>query len=320
MSEQKKQPLERLKAIVEKANQLKVLIPEFPVEAFPGIYQKYIQDIVRTTDATPDHIGTFLLTVAGGALGNAYQLEIKKGWKCKPIIFSACIAPSGMSKSVGAKKAMYPIKMREIEYKRAYEQEKIKWEEERQDAEKEKRSAPPEPKSKRIYLANITPEKIHIIHEYNPKGLIIFRDELSGFLKSLNKYRKGDDDEFFMELYNGDSAPIDRVGRETVYVENPCVSITGGMTPGNIEEIASGGKEENGFMQRFIYAYPDTQELGDMPEEEQDLYILQAYKEAVYRLLDKQMQEDEKKLVPHLVKFSEEAKEIWRNWNNRNRK
>jgi putative DNA primase/helicase len=119
------------------------------------------------------------------------------------------------------------------------------------------------PAERRYVLNEPTIEKLGEIVTANPNGVLVYRDELSGFLKGLDKQGREMDRAFYMEGFNG-NAPFsfDRIGRGTTYIETLCLSILGGIQPGPLGEYFGGaaklGKEHDGLISRFqLLVYPD---------------------------------------------------------------
>ncbi|CBA16350.1 DUF3987 domain-containing protein [Xanthomonas albilineans] len=120
--------------------------------------------------------------------------------------------------------------------------------------------APTEP---RLVVNDATVEKLGELLNENPRGLIQFRDELAGWLASLDREGREQDRAFWLECWNG-TGPYtsDRIGRGTIRIEACAVSILGGMQPGKLAEYVRGavrgGFSDDGLMQRFQLAvYPD---------------------------------------------------------------
>ena len=116
---------------------------------------------------------------------------------------------------------------------------------------------------KRYMVNDPTIEKVLAILEDNPQGLLLYRDELSGWLETMYKNGREGDREFFLESWNGDSPySMDRIGRGTVFVEGLCLSVIGGLQPTKfnayVSAITKGGKSDDGFLQRFqMLIYPE---------------------------------------------------------------
>ena len=120
------------------------------------------------------------------------------------------------------------------------------------------------PTRKRYVVNDATVEKLGELLAENPNGLLLNRDELNGFLMSLEKTGHECDRAFYLESWNGDGRfTYDRIGRGTVEIESACLSILGSIQPGPLgrylREALTGGKGDDGFIQRFqLLVYPDS--------------------------------------------------------------
>lgn len=122
----------------------------------------------------------------------------------------------------------------------------------------------PEAPSRRRYLTqDCTVEKLGELLRDNPRGILIFRDELVGFLKVLDQEGREGSRAFFLEAWNGTGAfTFDRIGRGTVEIPAACVSIIGAIQPGPLKDYLTsaiqGGAGDDGLVQRFQLAvWPD---------------------------------------------------------------
>ncbi len=85
-----------------------------------------------------------------------------------------------------------------------------------------------EPVSRRLITQDATPEKLHEIMRDNPAGVFVIRDELSGWLATLDKPGREAERGFFLSAWNGDTGyTMDRIGRGSIHVEACCVSMLG---------------------------------------------------------------------------------------------
>jgi len=97
----------------------------------------------------------------------------------------------------------------------------------------------------------------------NPRGLLVLRDELAGWLSTLSKPGREGDREFFLEAWNGTgSFTRDRIGRGTVHIEAVTLSILGGIQPGKlkpfVEDALSGRRNDDGLLQRLqLLVWPE---------------------------------------------------------------
>jgi Protein of unknown function (DUF3987) len=121
-----------------------------------------------------------------------------------------------------------------------------------------------EPVCKRLITSDATAEKLHEILEDNPAGILVLRDELSGWLATLDKPGREGERGFFLSAWNGDTSyTIDRIGRGSIYVPACCVSFLGGIQPARLRTYLSDALQDgplnDGLLQRFqVLVYPDT--------------------------------------------------------------
>jgi hypothetical protein len=117
---------------------------------------------------------------------------------------------------------------------------------------------------RRYYTSDATVEKLGELLLANPRGLLVLRDELAGWLRTLERPGREGDREFFLESWNGDGAyTVDRIGRGTLHVPALCLSMLGTIQPGKLRAYlaaaCSGGAGDDGLIQRFQLAiWPDV--------------------------------------------------------------
>jgi putative DNA primase/helicase len=125
-----------------------------------------------------------------------------------------------------------------------------------------KKQTPP-PVRRRYLVNDSTVEKLGEILNENPNGILCFRDELIGLLKSLDKEGQEGARSFYLEAWAGDGRyTYDRIGRGTIDIEAAIFSLIGSIQPGPLrgylQAAVSHGQGADGLMQRFQLAvYPD---------------------------------------------------------------
>ena len=119
--------------------------------------------------------------------------------------------------------------------------------------------------AERRYIVNdSTVEKLGALLNENPRGLLLVRDELFGWLRGLDKAGREGDREFYLEAWNGTGEfTYDRIGRGTLHIESLCLSILGTIQPsklqGYINSALTGGIGDDGLLQRFqLLVWPDV--------------------------------------------------------------
>jgi putative DNA primase/helicase len=256
----------------------------------PEVLRGWIADLAERAQCPPDYAAAGAIVEAAALIGRRLAVRPKRhdDWRVIPNLWGMVVGPPGVLKSPMLAEAMKPLRrlevgahdqfkaqMREYEVcraalqaqRKAMQEEMVKAFKKGQDVEahKEKLASlgDDEPIERRYIVNDPTVEKLGIILNENPAGVLLFRDELIGFLATMERAGHEADRGFYLESWNGDGAyAYDRVGRGTLRIEAACVSILGAITPGPLDaylqETFEGAKDD-GFIQRFqVAVYPDV--------------------------------------------------------------
>lgn len=121
-----------------------------------------------------------------------------------------------------------------------------------------------EPVRRRYVTNDATVEKLGELLADNARGVLVFRDELIGWLSSLDREGREGSRSFFLEAWNGNGRfTYDRIGRGTLDIEAACVSLLGGIQPGPLaaylRDAIDGGAGDDGLLQRLqLLVWPDA--------------------------------------------------------------
>lgn len=120
---------------------------------------------------------------------------------------------------------------------------------------------------RRLTTSDTTIEKLMELLRLNPRGLLLTRDELAGWLLTLEREGRKGEREAWLELWGGhEPLRIDRIGRGSLAIPPAVVSVVGGIQPGKlrryVEEAARGGFGSDGLLQRFgLLIWPNVPEF-----------------------------------------------------------
>lgn len=272
---------------------IKSMLP--PVEKFipdllPDAIRDYVLDVADRQQAPPDFAAVTALCGLAAVVGNRVRVRPKQNddWEVVPNLWGAIIGRPSAMKSPAMRAALGPIYAIEDDLRR-------KWEEDTKtaqiddalssldakDAKKKAETAlkggdregargilatlvdgDDEPPCPRIVVNDTTVEKLGELLNENPRGLLLIRDELPGFLARLESEEHQSERAFYLESFNGDGRfTYDRIGRGTVHIDNCTVSIIGGVQPSRIAPIVRGamaGTSNDGLIQRLqMTVWPD---------------------------------------------------------------
>ena len=282
----------------------------FPMAVFPPEVQEIIRQTHKCLNFSVDHISSSLLFAASIAIGNSITVEIKNEWVDKAILYIATVGKPGTNKSAPLKYALRPLFDRDRKELKKYEKLKAAFDEAMKIPAKERKSVPVEPEYKQTVLSDFTTEVLVRQHKINPRGLCVYVDELIGFIKCFNKYRSGNDEQIWTQLYNGGSVIVNRVSSEPLNIEDTCIGVIGTIQPGLLQEFAK-GKTESGFVDRWLFAYPDDSEYPKMNNEQLPKEITVCWSGIIDKIYKIPYKGNEKP-----VKLTRDAMDIYANWFN----
>ena len=323
--------------------------PLLPVEPFnyrllpDGALSRHIQDIAERMQCPADFIAVAFMTTLGSVIGRSHQIMPKEydDWTVVPNLWALVIGRSAILKTPAVAEATQHLMRAEVEAKEKFDHalDTYKKDEIFEDvAQKEvqaqvkklikdkKRAEAREllddavtdidpPVRKRFITNDTTVEKLGELMNENPNGLLVFRDEMSGFLRTIDNERRPNDRAFYLESWNGTgSYRYDRIGRGTVDIDHMVISLLGTIQPGRyaayVGQAIKQGHGDDGLAQRFQLAvYPDV------PKEwvNIDRYPNTEAKNQVYQIFTNLIQKADIE-EPVILKFTPEAQKEFNDW------
>jgi hypothetical protein len=290
---------------------------EFPISALPITLRQFVREAAASVGCPVDYMGLSTLAALSAAIGDTRRIVIKRDWTESPAIFGMIVGGPASKKTPAMTLALRPVRERQMALKNEYERQK----EEYKSAYANYRNAlkddpgarePEKPILSRIYADDTTVERLaDILHE-NRRGLLIIKDELSGWLGAMNQYKqggKGADRQFWLSVHTNQPVVVDRKSlEEPVIVARPFVSVVGGIQP---EVLPDFGKDRgDGLIDRFIPVYPKPQ-IGRWTDDEISENVHEEYKATLRRLYKLRHANEDEDPFPSRVPMTSEAKALF---------
>ena len=252
---------------------------------FPAPWAEWIEAAAECKGAPVDYVATALLSVAGGLIGNARWAQPWNGWQEPPALNAALIGDPSSGKSPGLDALTIPLTAIEAddnadlaERKRQHATDKQAAGDRRTTWQAEVKTAtshgappplmpadaedPPPPQRRRVYSVDPTVEKAARMSAANPRGLLLHRDELAGWVAGMDRYSNGagSDRAFWLQAYGGRAWAPDRVkdGDSEVFAPHLTWAIVGTIQPDRLRSLLMSG-DNDGLAARFLYAWPAPQ-------------------------------------------------------------
>lgn len=291
----------------------------FPVDALPPTLRTYVEECAAALGVPPGMVGVPLLVATGAALGNAAELEVKRGWRERPNLYAAIVAPPGSKKTPAIAKANRPLHRIQARLAQQYENEAAVYKREQaawESTPKAQRGpAPSQPAYRHVLTSDATTEALAPMLRDN-KSILIEKDELTSWIRGMDQYRsgKGADRQHFLSMWSGSPIKVDRKGGLPIMVQRPCLAVVGGVQPDLLSELSDAASREDGFPDRLLWNFEPV-----LPDQwtvaEPSLETLGAVETLFERLHNVPCDEGERgEAQPTVFTFGAEAMRLWVAW------
>jgi hypothetical protein len=289
----------------------------FPIDSFPIAIQEIIKSTNECLNFPIDFIGSAILFSASVAIGNTHRIELKRKWHSNCVVYLALVGRPNSNKSHPLAFAIDPLykkdaishhdyinKLKEFE---AYLQLTKKEKEEQDKIEK--------PILIKSIIGDITQETIVDIHQNNLRGIGVARDELASWFMNFDRYNKGSEEPFWLSNWTGAPLISDRKTAGNYYIAKPFISVIGTIQLGILNELGKHNRNQNGFVDRILFAAPDNLKKPYWNEKELDKSIYELWESIINRLFDLKLDLDElNQPNPKTIKYRKEAFDLLNKW------
>jgi len=260
--------------------------PAFPLHVF-GALSGWIAQAAEAKNAPSDYVAAGMLGVAASLIGNSRKVMPWQGWTEPAVLWLALVGRPSAGKSPALDAVLEPLRSLEKDIqadyparKQDYESQveiaktaKAEWLAEVKDAmqtyprtvdsiippKPDAAMEPEAPTLARIRVGDATVESLARVLKGNPRGVLMHRDELAGWLEGMGRYNSGGDRQFWLEAFGARSYTLDRVKYQDdpLVIERLAVSSLGGIQPDRLADLLLHGSDD-GLTSRFLYVWPDS--------------------------------------------------------------
>lgn len=261
-------------------------------DCLPSVLIDWLRPASKVIGCPFDFLVLSAIVAAGNLIGSRVRVKALQNsdWCIVPNLYAGLIGLPSTKKTPALDETRKPILELQNKAFIKYENEKADYEIEAKFYERESTNSvkgckdiesyktklamldkPKKPNVRRFETNDITAPKLIQFLAENPNGLMLFRDELTGWLKSLEADYDKSARSFILELWKGAIAyELSRVDGREIRVTSGTFSIIGGIQPSKLQRyVAEAYSFDNsdGFLQRFLFTYPDTGTRPEKPTE-----------------------------------------------------
>lgn len=224
-------------------------VPDFPFDVLPPDVERFVETHSMIIGCDASALAMCVMTAFSSALDHRFALKMMRNgdFHVSPRLWTLLVGDPSVKKTPTQRAALAPLWAHEDRLQDAHKKEIAAHE----AMEGKAKDAPPEPH--RRMSTDVTPEKLGEMLSRHDRGMLVTRDEVSGWIGSMEKYsscRGGASDRaFWLQAFDGGSYIVDRISRKA-HVRNLSISLLGGIQPDRLAQLH--GLTSDGLLQRFI--------------------------------------------------------------------
>ena len=251
-------------------------LPDFPISTLPEPCQEWVERAARGAGVTPAHVAAPLLGIASSLIGTARRVQASRSWTQPMTTWVGVVGFSGTGKTPGidaTKRALAQIERHwknkiatlELVHDTRVEAANAAREKWKKEVEAAIEAGKPEPQkpaaavtpgafvAPRLFVSDGTIERLAVLIQVRPQGILYLSDEVAGLFMNMSRYSGGQDNEFWLEAWNGNPHTVERMGRRLA-LEHLLIGIVGGMQPDKLAKCFEGAAD--GMYARFCFSWP----------------------------------------------------------------
>ena len=282
--------------------------PQFPIQGMPDDIQYFIKEMQNIYGTPIDYWAGAAILAYALAIGDKITLNTK--YQNNPVLWGAFVGDVSNGKTEPLDLCMAFFRKSDSSSIEKYNQERQCYESDMQ-LSKADRAGIERPDTPLMYLLNdFTPEAMADAHRVNSRGLMIYRDELKGWLDDFGRYSKSGEQSNMLTAWSQKSINYLRKTGAIINIKKPCIFVAGGIHRELLHTLATDNRAENGFLARIIHFFPDNAEKQPYSNKKPDETLIAAWNNSLSALakLDE----------PINIALGEKSHELYEAWYNKN--
>ena len=259
-----------------------VVLPAFPIDALPEVLRNYVSDVAESTQTPIDMAGVAALALMSIAMQPRYKVIGKADWEEQLSLYCMIVAEPSDRKSAVFNQIIKVIQSFEAEYNEHHSIDVLKSQEEHASLEKRYKKATKDYENGKITkdeydeafrkysthklikpisltLDDVTSESLTNEIESQDGCIALVSSEGGIFDIISGSYTNFPNIDIFLKGYSGDFIKVSRIGRPSLYVKNPRLTILLTVQPKVLESVVNNGTfTGRGLSARFLYSVPKS--------------------------------------------------------------
>jgi hypothetical protein len=226
----------------------------FPLEVFPIELHHYIQELTERLHIPREFVGLFMMAAGGAAVGSYYMAEAHTQ-RTFPTVWACAVGESSSGKSFVIDRLFEVFEDLDMEmnennfqdYSSRRDAGAMANEDTDMDTYEEKTI---------IFKKGTFPAFLQKALKTNPKGVILWKEELVSLMGEFNKKNNEDFEPFLLEAWNAKKPyKMDKLSsKRTLIIPRTFTTLIGTIQPTMVRKLFANDRDSTGFTYRFLFA------------------------------------------------------------------
>lgn len=232
--------------------------PTLPIDGLSASVQDYIRAVSESYGCPQDFVVAICFITAGVAAGKKVLL-VTNPYTNYPCDFISMVGKPSRNKTGPLKEVTRPLREQDKANFAKFAEEKAAYD---QSKREDRSYSGEQPVFHQRVVGDSSPESRNALLAQGDM-MIVVADELKAFIDSFGRYTKGGNGagsevSQLLSTWSNVSFTINRKSEETKLVDDPAMSIIGGIQPALLgKTFGTDILMDSGFTQRFLFVFPD---------------------------------------------------------------
>ncbi|NQU34426.1 MAG: DUF3987 domain-containing protein [Bacteroidetes bacterium] len=284
-----------------------------PIDGMPDFIQHFIFEMTEIFGTPRDYWAGAVLMATALAIGDKFELNTK--YQNNPILWGMFVGSVSNGKTEPLDLCFRYFRKHDANSIKLYQTNLNEFERVSKLNSKEREAEgifekPEKPECYQYLLSDTTPEAMADAHKTNSRGIMIYRDELKGWIDDFGRYSKSGEQSNMLTTWSQKGITYNRKTSGILNIDKPCILVAGGIQQELLHTLATDNRAENGFLARMVSFFPDNTKKQYYNNSIPNQDLINAWEEYIQSLTAIKS--------PKTLVLSDKSSELYEDWYNEN--
>ncbi|WP_297097538.1 DUF3987 domain-containing protein [uncultured Draconibacterium sp.] len=263
-----------------------ITTPLLPIDGMPDLVQHFINKMHEIFRTPRDYWAGSAIMATALAIGNKFELQTK--YKNNAVFWGMFVGDVSNGKTEPLDICLNYFTQKDNNNYKTFRSQLREFENNKALTRKEQKELGIEneerPECYQYILKDSTPEAMAEAHRINERGIMIYRDELKGWIDDFGRYSNSGEQSNMLSMWSQKGVTYNRKGSGILNIAKPVINVAGGIHRELLHTLATDNRADNGFLARMVAFFPDNTEKQPYNIATPDESLLNAWDDFMHEL------------------------------------